>query len=107
MHTQSIIIHRPRLVPATYAHTQLACMALYPDAHAGWLLMLHGDNSNICRWTEGVGLQQHPDLDKDSYQHLHPCAADVQALIHLPREQRSFFFLKCFVMVFCSSPVLL
>lgn len=57
------------------AHLLLAALTdswppwpLYPDAHAGWLLllMLHNDNFNICHWIEGVDLQQHPDPNKGS-----------------------------------------
>lgn len=92
MHTQSIIIHRPRLLPATYTHTQLACITLYPDAHAGWLLlMLHSDNFNICHWTEGVDLQQHPDPNKDPQ-----------------RKRKTFFFLNvpapASLRCWCSGP---
>lgn len=58
---------------------------------------------------KGRAYKQHPDPNKDWYQHLHRCAADVQAPIHSPSEQGALFFLECFVMVFlfCSCIIMI
>lgn len=102
-------------------------MALCAAHAGGLLLMLQSDNFNICHWTKGDDLKQHPDPNKDSqrkrkagfqtYDRPVPalkcerslimlsaahCAADVQTLIlfSLKAQEQGPLSLQCFVTLF-------